>query len=96
MEGYRFLRCFSLTSAYNAIGDRTRHIHGAFGKIDVTPLEGKQFTLAQSRRGCQENQGSLPILEIIQQQLDFGGGEYGGSRSPLGALPNEFDGVAIE
>src|ERR1700758_3787 len=54
MDGHRLLGCFRLASADLAISDRARHIHCALGKIDVTPLERKQFTLAQSRGGCQE------------------------------------------
>ena len=44
----RLLRCLGLASTYDAISDRTRHVHGALRKVDVAPLEGKQLTLTQA------------------------------------------------
>ena len=48
MNWHRLLRRLGLASTNDAIGNRTRHFHGALGKVDVAPLEGKQLTLAQT------------------------------------------------
>ena len=47
MNRNRLLRCLGLASTYDAISYRTRHVHGALGKIDVAPLECEQLTLTQ-------------------------------------------------
>ena len=49
MDRNGLLGRFSFAATYYAIRDRPRHIHGALGKIDVPPFDGKQFTLAQAR-----------------------------------------------
>ena len=41
MEWYRFLRRFGLAFTHYAVDDRSRHVHRALSKINVTPLEGK-------------------------------------------------------
>src|SRR5271165_2396922 len=53
MNGNRFLRRFGLAGPHDPTYDRARYVHRPFRRIDIAPLQTKQFALTQAG-GCGE------------------------------------------
>jgi hypothetical protein len=76
--------------------DRSHNTDFSSLKIKIAPTPAEQFALTKARSGIQKDQGPGQSVHTVQKSPNFIDIQNVRCFTPLGALANKVDGIAVE